>query len=96
MMFSHTHKGQLYNTGLLSAFLPPSKGQTLIDHELLTSPGKDGKLRRVAAFGWFAGGEYQADGRERGRLTFVQLLALARLSPLLDRRSCVAESLTPS
>lgn len=56
MMFSHTHKGQPYNTNLLSAFLPPSKGQTLIDHELLTSPGKDGKLRRVAAFGWFAGG----------------------------------------
>ncbi|GMK58401.1 hypothetical protein CspeluHIS016_0504330 [Cutaneotrichosporon spelunceum] len=55
MMFSHTHKGQPYNTQLLSAFLPPSKGQTLIDHELLTSPGKDGKLRRVAAFGWFAG-----------------------------------------
>ncbi|KAL1408626.1 hypothetical protein Q8F55_005439 [Vanrija albida] len=55
MMFSHTHKGQPYNTGLLSSFLAPTAGQTLIDHELLTAPTEKGDLQRVAAFGWYAG-----------------------------------------
>ncbi|BEI93733.1 uncharacterized protein CcaverHIS019_0601920 [Cutaneotrichosporon cavernicola] len=80
MMFSHTHKGQPYNTQLLSAFLPPSKGQTLIDHELLTSPGKDGKLRRVAAFGWFAGA---VGAGEALSLTGQALLRRGMSHPLL-------------
>ena len=46
---------QPYNTALLSSFVSPTKGQTLIDHELLTAPTKDGSLKRVAAFGWYAG-----------------------------------------
>jgi alpha-aminoadipic semialdehyde synthase len=68
MMFSHTAKGQEYNTPLLSRFLvggdryadaklsddkyPPQLAARLVDHELLT--GTDGK--RTAAFGWHAGG----------------------------------------
>jgi alpha-aminoadipic semialdehyde synthase len=27
----------------------------LIDHELLSAPSQGGKLKRVAAFGWYAG-----------------------------------------
>jgi alpha-aminoadipic semialdehyde synthase len=58
MVFSHTHKGQAYNTALLSAFLDKTKKQDLIDYELLTAPSGDkGELKRVAAFGWFAGGQ---------------------------------------
>lgn len=34
------------------------KSQTLIDHELLTAPTPNGDLKRVAAFGWYAGGQY--------------------------------------
>jgi alpha-aminoadipic semialdehyde synthase len=72
MVFSHTHKGQVstsaprhvdppdaqpYNTPLLSAFADPHRSQTLIDYELLTAPeGSQGALKRVAAFGWYAGG----------------------------------------
>lgn len=67
MMFSHTAKGQEYNTPLLSRFLfggdryadpkvsddkYPQLAARLVDHELLT--GTDGK--RTAAFGWHAGG----------------------------------------
>jgi hypothetical protein len=58
LMFSHTAKGQTYNTALLSRFvgnnpavanpLPPR----LIDYEHLTDD--DGK--RTVGFGWFAGG----------------------------------------
>ncbi|ORX36707.1 Saccharopine dehydrogenase-domain-containing protein [Kockovaella imperatae] len=56
MVFSHTHKGQKYNTGLLSSFLGTDNQQTLIDYELLTREKADGKGReRVAAFGWYAG-----------------------------------------
>jgi len=33
------------------------QSQSLIDHELLTAPTSDGSLKRVAAFGWYAGGE---------------------------------------
>ncbi|EJD00287.1 uncharacterized protein FOMMEDRAFT_126943 [Fomitiporia mediterranea MF3/22] len=59
IMFSHTHKGQTYNTPLLSKFLAsPSQSvektktlATLIDWELLTDP--NGK--RTVGFGWFAG-----------------------------------------
>lgn len=33
--------------------------QTLIDYELLTAPtGEKGDLKRVAAFGWYAGGTF--------------------------------------
>jgi alpha-aminoadipic semialdehyde synthase len=58
-MFSHTHKGQPYNTPLLSRFLSNGESQghllpRLVDYELLT--GEDGK--RTVGFGWFAGGEY--------------------------------------
>ncbi|GBE85762.1 predicted protein [Sparassis crispa] len=62
IMFSHTHKGQMYNMELLSKFVCPSVVgdaaaprpellPTLIDYELLT--GEDGK--RTVGFGWFAG-----------------------------------------
>ena len=35
------------------------RSQTLIDYELLTAPtGTGGDLKRVAAFGWYAGGQY--------------------------------------
>jgi alpha-aminoadipic semialdehyde synthase len=54
IMFSHTHKGQLYNMELLSKFLQPgSLSPRLIDYELLT----DEEGRRTVGFGWFAGGE---------------------------------------
>ncbi|KAK8864339.1 hypothetical protein IAR55_001586 [Kwoniella newhampshirensis] len=84
MMFSHTHKGQEYNTPLLSSFLLPNEGQTLVDHELLTAPsiGKDGKehLKRVAAFGWYAGA---VGAGEALSLTGVALLKRGVASPLL-------------
>ncbi|KIP01213.1 hypothetical protein PHLGIDRAFT_131332 [Phlebiopsis gigantea 11061_1 CR5-6] len=58
LMFSHTHKGQEYNTPLLSKFLNPSLARTpdptrptLIDYELLTDDGG----KRTVGFGWFAG-----------------------------------------
>jgi alpha-aminoadipic semialdehyde synthase len=61
LMFSHTAKGQPYNTGLLSQFVSPtwmkSEPETgmprLIDYELLTN---DSDGRRTVGFGWFAGG----------------------------------------
>jgi alpha-aminoadipic semialdehyde synthase len=68
-MFSHTAKGQPYNTGLLSQFVAPTDGvlapsaaefekilelwPRLIDYELLT----DEKGKRTVGFGWYAGGE---------------------------------------
>jgi alpha-aminoadipic semialdehyde synthase len=40
-----------------------SKHQDLIDYELLTAPaGEKGELKRVAAFGWFAGGQSRGVG----------------------------------
>lgn len=67
VMFSHTAKGQTYNTGLLSQFAAPTDrvlGESaaqfekkmelwprLIDYELLTND--EGK--RTVGFGWFAG-----------------------------------------
>ncbi|WVQ72546.1 hypothetical protein IAR50_002103 [Cryptococcus sp. DSM 104548] len=82
MMFSHTHKGQEYNVPLLASFLHPK--QSLIDHELLTSaqPGKDGKpqLKRVAAFGWYAGA---VGAGEALSLTGLALLKRGIATPLL-------------
>ncbi|KAF8646029.1 hypothetical protein AX16_007454 [Volvariella volvacea WC 439] len=60
LMFSHTAKGQPYNTPLLARFLAsPSTSldaapllPTLVDYELLTHE-KDGK--RTVGFGWHAG-----------------------------------------
>ena len=49
IFFSHTHKGQLYNRGLLRAVV--EKHIRLIDYELLT----DSKGSRLIAFGAFAG-----------------------------------------
>ncbi|WWC89390.1 uncharacterized protein L201_004313 [Kwoniella dendrophila CBS 6074] len=84
MMFSHTHKGQAYNTPLLASFLHPTQGQTLIDHELLTAPstGKDGKpsRARVAAFGWYAGA---VGAGEALSMTGVAMLKRGIASPLL-------------
>ncbi|TFK25840.1 hypothetical protein FA15DRAFT_638562 [Coprinopsis marcescibilis] len=59
IMFSHTHKGQAYNTPLLSRFVAhqhaPSEHKqrfpTLVDYELLT----DSAGKRTVGFGWFAG-----------------------------------------
>ncbi|TFK35818.1 Saccharopine dehydrogenase-domain-containing protein [Crucibulum laeve] len=56
LMFSHTIKGQAYNTPLLAQFVAPKGFWTslhprLIDYELLTN--EDGK--RTVGFGWFAG-----------------------------------------
>ncbi|KAH6904845.1 Saccharopine dehydrogenase-domain-containing protein [Coprinopsis sp. MPI-PUGE-AT-0042] len=60
-MFSHTHKGQPYNTPLLARFAAPdgtpkeakmsSAFPRLIDYELLT----DSTGKRTVGFGWFAG-----------------------------------------
>ncbi|KAJ6619520.1 Saccharopine dehydrogenase-domain-containing protein [Mycena sp. CBHHK59/15] len=57
LMFSHTAKGQTYNTALLAKFLAPHLTPDpllprLIDYELLTND-TDGK--RSVGFGWFAG-----------------------------------------
>ena len=58
LMFSHTAKGQTYNTALLSKFLAeiPAVGDPLlprlIDFEFLT----DEHGKRTVGFGWFAGG----------------------------------------
>jgi alpha-aminoadipic semialdehyde synthase len=52
-MFSHTAKGQSYNTPLLARFVNPwQKPPRLIDYELLT----DENGKRTVGFGWFAGG----------------------------------------
>lgn len=57
-MFSHTAKGQSYNTPLLEKFIkdpqadPNKKYHRLIDYELLTDD--DGK--RTIGFGYHAGG----------------------------------------
>ncbi|KAF7346180.1 Alpha-aminoadipic semialdehyde synthase, mitochondrial [Mycena sanguinolenta] len=57
LMFSHTAKGQAYNTALLSRFLADDtfKGDAslprLIDYEHLT----DAEGKRTVGFGWFAG-----------------------------------------
>ncbi|WVQ99333.1 hypothetical protein IAU59_006466 [Kwoniella sp. CBS 9459] len=84
MMFSHTHKGQAYNTPLLASFLSSTRGQTLIDHELLTTPsvGEDGKetRKRVAAFGWYAGA---VGAGEALSMTGLALLRRGISSPLL-------------
>jgi alpha-aminoadipic semialdehyde synthase len=65
-MFSHTHKGQPYNTPLLARFVAsegtPKEAKMssafprLIDYELLTDA--DGK--RTVGFGWFAGGAFRS------------------------------------
>jgi alpha-aminoadipic semialdehyde synthase len=71
LMFSHTAKGQPYNTPLLAKFVRRSDDivseavealyghsspvPRLIDYELLTNQ-TDGK--RTVAFGWFAGGMF--------------------------------------
>ncbi|KAF4583903.1 hypothetical protein EYR40_002401 [Pleurotus pulmonarius] len=63
VMFSHTAKGQPYNTGLLAKFLPKynlkddlngimSRAPRLIDYELIKDEESD---KRVVGFGWFAG-----------------------------------------
>ncbi|KAL7421814.1 hypothetical protein Q5752_003585 [Cryptotrichosporon argae] len=77
LLFSHTHKGQEYNTPLLAAFL--DNKQTLVDHELLTAP-RDGVLKRVAAFGWFAGA---VGAGEALCLTGLGLLKRGTAHPLL-------------
>lgn len=63
LMFSHTAKGQSYNTPLLAKYLAsPGLSQAeasllprLIDYELLTNES-DGK--RTVGFGWYAGGRF--------------------------------------
>ena len=57
-MFSHTAKGQSYNTPLLERFTMDPQAESnkkyrrLIDYELLTD--EDGK--RTVGFGYYAGG----------------------------------------
>jgi alpha-aminoadipic semialdehyde synthase len=55
-MFSHTAKGQPYNTPLLERFIKDrganKKYRRLIDYELLT----DGDGKRTLGFGYHAGG----------------------------------------
>ncbi|KAG8754690.1 hypothetical protein FRC11_006528 [Ceratobasidium sp. 423] len=62
LMFSHTAKGQEYNTGLLSQFVSPPRDTNgkarLVDYELLT----DESGKRVVAFGWYAGAAGLAEG----------------------------------
>ncbi|KAG8708682.1 hypothetical protein FRC09_001090, partial [Ceratobasidium sp. 395] len=59
LMFSHTAKGQPYNTPLLARFVGNDDRARLIDYELLTD-GDTGK--RVVAFGWYAGAAGLAEG----------------------------------
>ncbi|KAI9639515.1 Saccharopine dehydrogenase-domain-containing protein [Dioszegia hungarica] len=82
MIFSHTHKGQPYNVPLLSSFLDPHHSQTLIDYELLTRPkkGNPNELKRVAAFGWFAGA---VGAGEALSMTGLALLRRGVSTPLL-------------
>ncbi|KAH8921804.1 hypothetical protein BT69DRAFT_1264076 [Atractiella rhizophila] len=54
--FSHTHKGQDYNLGLLDTMI--KTGSRYIDWELLT----DEKGQRTTAFGWYAGAVGAIDG----------------------------------
>lgn len=79
---------QEYNIPLLSTFLHPT--QTLIDHELLTAPvpGKDGEpqLKRVAAFGWFAGAVGTGEALS---LTGLALLRRGLATPLLVRYTSI-------
>lgn len=57
-MFSHTAKGQPYNTPLLERFIKDPRADSnkqyrrLIDYELLT----DGDGKRTIGFGYHAGG----------------------------------------
>ncbi|KEP50673.1 putative saccharopine dehydrogenase (NADP+, L-glutamate-forming) [Rhizoctonia solani 123E] len=81
LMFSHTAKGQEYNTGLLSQFVSPpgdTNGRArLIDYELLA----DESGKRVVAFGWFAG----AAGFAEGLITSAQAeLQLGVASPFIN------------
>ncbi|KAF5331906.1 hypothetical protein D9611_008892 [Ephemerocybe angulata] len=53
LMFSHTHKGQAYNTPLLARFVGPAPAPHphLIDYELLQNAAGE----RTVGFGWHAG-----------------------------------------
>ncbi|KAF6756526.1 Saccharopine dehydrogenase-domain-containing protein, partial [Ephemerocybe angulata] len=53
LMFSHTHKGQAYNTPLLARFVGPRAAPHphLIDYELLQNAAGE----RTVGFGWHAG-----------------------------------------
>lgn len=70
----------MYNTPLLSALMDERASQTLIDHELLTAPGHNGALKRVAAFGWYAGA---VGAGEALCLTGLALLKRGVATPLL-------------
>ena len=54
----------------------------MIDHELLTAPHKYGGLKRVAAFGWYAGA---VGAGEALCLTGLALLRKGVATPLLVR-----------
>jgi len=54
----------------------------LIDHELLAAPHKGGGLKRVAAFGWYAGA---VGAGEALCLTGLALLKKGIATPLLVR-----------
>ncbi|KAG8691455.1 hypothetical protein FRC08_010176 [Ceratobasidium sp. 394] len=76
-MFSHTAKGQPYNTPLLARFVGNEDKASLVDYELLTD-GETGK--RVVAFGWYAG----AAGLVEGLITSAHSeLQLGVASPFL-------------
>ncbi|KAG8700622.1 hypothetical protein FRC08_004601 [Ceratobasidium sp. 394] len=77
LMFSHTAKGQPYNTPLLARFVGNEDKASLVDYELLTD-GETGK--RVVAFGWYAG----AAGLVEGLITSAHSeLQLGVASPFL-------------
>ncbi|KAG8740070.1 hypothetical protein FRC10_004790 [Ceratobasidium sp. 414] len=77
LMFSHTAKGQPYNTPLLARFVGNEDRANLVDYELLTD-GETGK--RVVAFGWYAG----AAGLVEGLITSAHSeLQLGVASPFL-------------
>ncbi|KAG9123804.1 hypothetical protein FRC07_013912 [Ceratobasidium sp. 392] len=77
LMFSHTAKGQPYNTPLLARFVGNDDRASLVDYELLTD-GETGK--RVVAFGWYAG----AAGLVEGLITSAHSdLQLGVASPFL-------------
>jgi len=90
VMFSHTAKGQPYNTGLLSQFVAPtdrvlggSAAQfekkmelwpRLIDYELLTND----QGKRTVGFGWFAGGTLQSLSCSFTRDSLMYILCRSR------------------
>ncbi|KAM0745747.1 hypothetical protein T439DRAFT_318945 [Meredithblackwellia eburnea MCA 4105] len=75
--FSHTHKGQAYNLGLLQTMLD-TRSSRFIDWELLT----DDTGVRTTAFGWLAGFSGMSDGLSQLGTKILGTLGVA--TPFLE------------